>query len=59
MGGLEHLDLVIQRSEADTNRLPTTHTCFNTLLLPEYKDAAILRQRLLIAINNAEGFGLQ
>ena len=40
-------------------RLPTAHTCFNHLLLPEYSGEATLRERLVTAINNAEGFGLQ
>lgn len=28
------------------------------LLLPDYRDRAVLRERLLVAIENAEGFGL-
>ncbi len=53
------MELVIQRSGPDTESLPTAHTCFNYLLLPEYKDADKLRRKLMTAINNAEGFGLQ
>lgn len=41
------------------DRLPTSHTCFNALLLPEYSSAARLREKLLTAISNAQGFGLQ
>ena len=59
MGGLGNLELVIQRSGPDTEALPTSHTCFNYLLLPEYSDDAKLHRKLLTAINNAEGFGLQ
>ena len=40
-------------------RLPTAHTCFNVLLLPEYASFETLRDRLLLAIGNARGFGLQ
>lgn len=37
VGGLQELQLVIQRNGGEpTERLPTAHTCFNLLLLPEY-----------------------
>lgn len=35
VGGLGNLRITVQR-EADSERLPTTHTCFNTLVLPQY-----------------------
>lgn len=35
VGGLGNLKITVQR-EADSERLPTTHTCFNTLVLPEF-----------------------
>jgi hypothetical protein len=41
------------------NSLPTSHTCFNQLLLPEYKTKQKLKERLALAISNAEGFGLK
>lgn len=59
VGGMGQLTLVIQRGGPDTDRLPTSHTCFNTLLLPEYKDKGKMRERLLVAIDNAQGFGLK
>jgi len=59
VGGLGQLRLVIQRAGGDTDRLPSAHTCFNYLLLPEYASQGKLRQRLLLAIENAQGFGLQ
>ncbi len=59
VGGLGHLKLIIQRSGGDTDRLPSAHTCFNVLLLPEYSSQDKLCQRLLLAIENAQGFGLQ
>ena len=58
IGGLARLKLIISRNGPDTDRLPTAHTCFNAFLLPDYSSAEKLRERLLIAINNAEGFGL-
>eukprot|EP00173_Palmaria_palmata_P002120 Plantae.Rhodophyta-Palmaria_palmata.ctg2300.p1 GENE.Plantae.Rhodophyta-Palmaria_palmata.ctg2300~~Plantae.Rhodophyta-Palmaria_palmata.ctg2300.p1 ORF type:complete len:398 (-),score=66.37 Plantae.Rhodophyta-Palmaria_palmata.ctg2300:359-1471(-) len=58
IGGLGNLKLMVQRSSADSDRLPTAHTCFNVLLLPEYSSRAKLRNLLLVAINNSTGFGL-
>lgn len=39
-------------------RLPTSHTCYNILLLPEYSSKEKLRERLLKAITYAKGFGM-
>jgi hypothetical protein len=36
LGGLKNIRLRIQRMGPHSNLLPTAHTCFNTLLLPEY-----------------------
>jgi hypothetical protein len=49
----------LSKNGTEDHRLPTAHTCFNHLLLPEYKDEGTLRARLTQAIENAEGFGLQ
>lgn len=39
--------------------LPTAHTCFNQLDLPEYTSVEELREKLLLAIRHgAEGFGM-
>lgn len=60
VGGLQELQLVIQRNGGEpTERLPTAHTCFNLLLLPEYESAEKLERMLTTAIQNAEGFGLE
>eukprot|EP00198_Chlamydomonas_reinhardtii_P010489 XP_001699826.1 predicted protein [Chlamydomonas reinhardtii] len=59
LGGLGSLRPVIQRDGPDSHKLPTAHTCFNTLLLPEYSSRAKLLRLLRLAINNSEGFGLQ
>ena len=39
-------------------RLPTSHTCFNHLLLPEYNSKEKIKEKLLIAIKYSKGFGL-
>ena len=49
----------IQRMGPDSELLPTSHTCFNTLLLPEYNSMEKLKDRLIKAINECEGFGLK
>ncbi|KAH9314061.1 hypothetical protein KI387_022688, partial [Taxus chinensis] len=36
IGGLGSLRFIIGRNGDDTDRLPTAHTCFNILLMPEY-----------------------
>jgi len=58
IGGLSKLHFIITRHGPDSDRLPSAHTCFNHLLLPEYQTKEKLRDRLLAAIHNAEGFGL-
>ena len=40
-------------------QLPEAHTCFNQLVLPDYRDKELLKKKLTIAISNAEGFGLE
>lgn len=58
VGGLSRLKLVIARNGPDCDRLPTSHTCFNVLLLPEYSTREKLEERLLKAINYSKGFGM-
>jgi hypothetical protein len=58
-GGTSRLPFIVQRSGPDSDLLPTAHTCFNVLLLPEYASKEKLRERLAVAMANAEGFGLQ
>ena len=59
INGLGHMDLIISRTGAETNRLMTAHTCFNYLLLPEYKDKENMRKLMITAIENSAGFGLR
>jgi ubiquitin-protein ligase E3 A len=60
IGGLGALPFKIQRASSDSMQLPTSHTCFNTLLLPDYGDDYDKLERLLgRAIIECEGFGLQ
>jgi ubiquitin-protein ligase E3 A len=55
--GLGSLSITITNGGNDLNQLPTAHTCFNNLILPDYKDKEKMKKNLLIAINysaNAE-----
>lgn len=41
------------------NRLPTAHTCFNQLCLPDYESYEQFERALIIAISEGnEGFGM-
>ncbi|ROT36226.1 ubiquitin-protein ligase E3A [Sodiomyces alkalinus F11] len=59
VGGMRNLQFVVQKNgeEDEGGHLPTAYTCYGTLLLPEYKDKEVLRERLAMALNNAKGFG--
>ncbi|KAF5024079.1 hypothetical protein F66182_3823 [Fusarium sp. NRRL 66182] len=60
VGGMKNLQFVIQKNgeeDGDSGHLPTAYTCYGTLLLPEYRDKEVLRERLGMALENAQGFG--
>lgn len=59
VGGLRTMRFIIQRAGPDSDRLPSASTCFNVLLLPDYGTKEKLKDRLLTAIQNCEGFGLK
>lgn len=44
---------------ADANLLPRSHTCFNRLDLPAYKTKEELEKKLLLAIEETSGFGME
>ncbi|CAJ2505206.1 Uu.00g126000.m01.CDS01 [Anthostomella pinea] len=60
VGGAANIQFVIQKNgeeEGEGGHLPTAYTCYGTLLLPEYRDRDVLRERLAMALENAQGFG--
>ncbi|XP_063243529.1 probable E3 ubiquitin-protein ligase HECTD2 [Bacillus rossius redtenbacheri] len=59
VGGMGEMTFKITRITNRTDNLPEAHTCFNQLVLPTYTSQETLRQKLIIAISNAEGFGLE
>jgi len=66
VGGLGAVGLVVQRNgdglpgrDGRAAPLPTSHTCFNVLLLPDYGSVDVLRERLTVALREGSvGFGL-
>ncbi|CDQ61417.1 unnamed protein product [Oncorhynchus mykiss] len=59
VGGMADLNFKISKIDTSTEWLPISHTCFNQICLPPYKNKKELKQKLTIAISNAEGFGLE
>jgi hypothetical protein len=60
VGGIKNLQFVVQKNGeevTDWGHLPTAYTCYGTLLLPEYRDKEHLRERLMMALENVQGFG--
>jgi hypothetical protein len=58
VGGMKTVKIIIQRNGPDSDQLPTAHTCFNILMLPEYRSKDKLKTKLLTALQFSEGFGL-
>ena len=56
--GLGSLPITISNGGSDLNQLPSAHTCFNNLILPDYKDKEKMKKKIHTAINYSEGFGL-
>lgn len=58
VGGSTSLNMIIVKNGCDTDRLPSSQTCFNTLLLPEYSSKEKLKEKLKKAIDLTAGFFL-
>ena len=56
--GLGSLHITISNGGTDIKQLPSAHTCFDNLILPDYKDKEKMKKAILTAINYSEGFGL-
>ncbi|KAG8165318.1 hypothetical protein KVR01_005593 [Diaporthe batatas] len=60
VGGIKNIQFVVQKNgeeDGHDGHLPTAYTCYGTLLLPEYRDREVLKERLSMALENAQGFG--
>ncbi len=59
IGGLKKFVLTIQSTEQDEQSLPSSRTCFNLLFLSRnYSSKEVVREKLIIAIEHSQGFGL-
>ena len=58
MGGLAKLPFCVSRAGPDSDLLPSAHTCFNHVLLPEYTTKEKCERLMKLAISHAHGFGL-
>ncbi|KAL9000722.1 MAG: hypothetical protein Q9169_000758 [Polycauliona sp. 2 TL-2023] len=56
--GTDGLIFKIQRNGEGDERLPTSSTCYGRLLLPQYTKRAVLKEKLCLAIENSQGFGV-
>ena len=43
---------------SDNEKLPAASTCFNTLKLPTYSSAKVMKQKLIYAVTEGKGFEL-
>ena len=58
LDGFDPAFTVTRAEGVDENALPTAHTCFNQLVLPEYKSVETLMAKLRYAFDSSEGFML-
>lgn len=59
ISGPRKLVFRIKRADHEEHHLPTSHTCFGTLDLPEYESEKLLEERLSLALKyGSEGFGM-
>lgn len=56
--GMKSVKLIIQPTGGGEDFLPVAHTCFNLLDLPRYSTKEKFREKLLLAIEHTQGFGL-
>ncbi|KAL5017996.1 hypothetical protein ScPMuIL_003718 [Solemya velum] len=58
IAGMKSVKMMIQPVKVPEDYLPVAHTCFNLLDLPMYTSKTKLREKLLQAIDQTQGFGL-
>ncbi|AET37605.1 putative E3 ubiquitin-protein ligase HUL4 Ecym_1372 [Eremothecium cymbalariae DBVPG len=57
--GVTTIPFRISRIRSGADRLPLSHTCFNEICLHDYIDKHTLRSKLLVAIDESEGYGFR
>jgi len=58
ISGMKAIKITLNSTEQDANHFPIAHTCFNLLDMPVYNQKDILKEKLLTAIEHAEGFSI-
>lgn len=58
VNGLKTMKFVLVLEGEGDGRLPSSHTCFNQLHIPQYSCKDVLRRNLEMVIENPTGFGL-
>lgn len=56
--GYSGITFVIERNGGDSELLPSSSTCFGMLMMPEYSSAEKMEKKLVLALENCEGFGV-
>ena len=56
--GMKAVKMIIQPTHGGNDYLPVAHTCFNLLDLPKYQDVQTMKEKLCMAIEQTEGFGI-
>ena len=56
VGGFSRFNIKIRKKDGSLDLLPSAHTCFYTLDLPPYPSSKIMREKLLIAVQNCGSF---
>ncbi|XP_071953932.1 probable E3 ubiquitin-protein ligase HERC4 [Antedon mediterranea] len=56
--GMSQLKVIFQPVFGSTDFLPAAHTCYNYLDLPIYESKEKMREKLMMALEHAHGFGL-
>ena len=54
LDGFDPLFTITKGTEKDA--LPRSHTCFNQLVFPPYESDEVCLSKLLLAVNNTDGF---
>jgi hypothetical protein len=58
--GLRHATFTIVNGGQDQRNLPSSHTCFGQLVLPNYSSVEILHEKMMMALQEGhEGFALR
>ncbi|TAQ83409.1 hypothetical protein B7494_g8266 [Chlorociboria aeruginascens] len=57
VGGMKNIQFQLQRNGSDDKFLPASYTCFGVLLMPEYSSKEVMEKKLMVALENTQGFG--